>query len=41
MKQNGIRWPENAQTERLLAGRKMAAAWAINQAEGCNCEKDR
>lgn len=24
MKQNGIRWPENAQTERPLAGRKMA-----------------
>ena len=24
MKQNGIKWPENAQTERPLAGRKMA-----------------
>ena len=24
MKQNGIKWPKNAQTERLLAGRKMA-----------------
>ena len=24
MKQNGVKWPENAQTERPLAGRKMA-----------------
>ena len=24
MKQNGVRWPENAQAERPLAGRKMA-----------------